>query len=126
GSKVIYNHVGTNHTEKTKKIIALVPEGGNFKQLPDKYQNVRNFNVAFTRYHREKPSSTIDTGHRHHFHYVYNRVLTVRENARLQSFPDTFIFKGNKTEQYRQVGNAVPPILARAIGEELMKYLEKG
>lgn len=122
-SKMLHNHLGTAHKEQTKKIIALVPEGGNYKDLPDKYRNVRNFNVAFTRYHSKKPANTIDTGHRHHFHYKYNRVLTVRENARLQSFPDTFIFTGNKSEQYRQVGNAVPPLLAQEIAVMLRNYL---
>lgn len=68
-----------------------------------------NLMRLWTRYDRNKPSKTIDTGHRNHFHYKYNRVPTVRENARLQSFPDDFVFLGTKTQQYRQVGNSVPP-----------------
>lgn len=60
-----------------------------------------------------------------HFHYKYNRVPTVRENARLQSFPDDFVFLGTKTQQYRQVGNAVPPLLGFSIANELIKILEK-
>jgi DNA (cytosine-5)-methyltransferase 1 len=122
-SKLLYNHIGTNHTDKTRKIISLVPEGGNYKDLPDKYKNTRNFNVAWTRYHSKKPASTIDTGHRHHFHFEFNRVLTVREKARLQSFPDDFIFYGNKSEQNRQVGNAVPPLLGKAIAKKLIPIL---
>src|SRR5699024_11072956 len=124
-SNNIYNHIGTNHTEQTKKIISLVPEGGNYKDLPEKYRKVRKFNVAWTRYHSDKPTPTIDTGHRHHFHYKENRVPTVRENARFQSFPDNFIFKGNKTQQYRQVGNAVPPLLAKQISLKLLEILKK-
>ncbi|KZE95855.1 Modification methylase BspRI [Geobacillus stearothermophilus] len=123
-SKVIYNHQATNHSEQTKKIISLVPEGGNFKDLPEEYRKTRNFNIAWTRYHSKRPALTIDTGHRHHFHYKANRVPTVRENARFQSFPDDFIFYGNRTQQYRQVGNAVPPLLAKAIAEQLTVYLE--
>lgn len=123
GSQCIHNHVATQHTEIVRKIISLVPEGGNYKDLPPEYSRTRNFHVAWTRYHSKKPAPTIDTGHRHHFHYKYNRVPTVRENARLQSFPDTFIFYGNKSDQYRQVGNAVPPLLAKATASELRKWL---
>ena len=57
------------------------------------------------------------------FHYEQNRALTARELARIQSFPDDFIFYGNKSEQYKQVGNAVPPKLGFAIAEKLKKYL---
>ena len=119
----IYNHEDTKHSEQTVKIISLVPDGGNYKNLPPEYQNKRNVHIAWTRINSIKPSITIDTGHRHHFHYKFNRVPTVRESARLQSFPDTFIFSGSKTSQYKQVGNAVPPILAEAIGVQLLKYL---
>jgi DNA (cytosine-5)-methyltransferase 1 len=122
-SSHIHNHIGTLHAEKTKHIISLVPQGGNYKDLPDRYKKTRNFHVAWTRFHGQKPAPTIDTGHRHHFHYAYNRVPTVRESARLQSFPDSFIFYGNKSQQYRQVGNAVPPLLAKAVAEELRRYL---
>lgn len=119
----LHNHLGTRHDEKTKMIVALVPEGGNYKDLPLKYANTRNFHVAWTRLHSKKPASTVDTGHRHHFHYRYNRVPSVRENARLQSFPDSFIFIGNKSQQYRQVGNAVPPLLAKVLAEKIKMFL---
>lgn len=122
-SEHVLNHQATNHSEITKKIISLVPEGGNYKDLPEEYKGTRKFNVAWTRYHSQKPTPTIDTGHRHHFHFKCNRVPTVRENARFQSFPDDFVFLGNRTQQYRQVGNAVPPLLAKAIAEELIPYL---
>lgn len=122
-SEVVKNHVAANHSDKVKKIISLVPDGGNYKDLPDEYINSRNFHVAWTRFASDKPAPTIDTGHRHHFHYKYNRVPTVRECARLQSFPDDFIFLGNKTQQFRQVGNAVPPLMAQCIAEQLKKAL---
>ena len=120
----VHNHIAAAHSEKVRNIIALVPDGGNYKDLPDEYRNTRNFHVAWTRFRSDKPAPTIDTGHRHHFHYKYNRVPTVRECARLQSFPDDFIFEGNKTQQFRQVGNAVPPIMSKAIAEALLEYLE--
>lgn len=127
-SKGIFNHIGTNHAEKTIKLISMVPEGKNYKSLPEPYCYQFKYNEALTRYHSKKPSLTINTGHRSHFHYKWNRIPTVRESARLQSFPDDFIFYGNKTEQYRQVGNAVPPMLGKVLACQLSKYLikEKG
>lgn len=124
-SSKIHNHIGTIHSEKTTKMIAMVPEGKNYKALPEKYRSQYKYNEALTRYHSKKPSLTINTGHRSHFHYKYNRIPTVRESARLQSFPDDFIFYGNKTQQYKQVGNAVPPLLGKAIADQLKKTLEK-
>ena len=123
-SMVVRNHVAAHHSRHVQDIIALVPDGGNYKDLPDEFKNSRNFHVAWTRFAADKPAPTIDTGHRHHFHYCYNRVPTVRECARLQSFPDDFLFLGNKTQQFRQVGNAVPPLMAQAIANQLLKVLE--
>lgn len=123
-NNILYNHLGTNHIEKTKKLIALVPEGKNYKSLPEKYRNQFKYNEALTRYDSKKPSLTINTGHRSHFHYKYNRVPSVRENARLQSFTDDFIFLGSKTEQYKLVGNAVPPLLGYYLGLALKNSLQ--
>lgn len=124
-SDIVHNHVAANHSEKVQEIIALVPAGGNYKDLPDEYRNTRNFHVAWTRFPDNRPAPTIDTGHRHHFHYKYNRVPTVRECARIQSFPDDFVFLGNKTQQFRQVGNAVPPLMAEVIARQITKLLEE-
>lgn len=121
---VLYNHVATDHKQFVKDTIALVPEGGNYKDLPKGWGESRTFHEAWTRYDGNKPSRTIDTGHRNHFHYQYNRVPTIRENARLQSFPDDFVFLGTKTQQNRQVGNAVPPLLGYYVGKELFKVLK--
>ncbi|KXJ59480.1 MAG: DNA cytosine methyltransferase [Alteromonas sp. Nap_26] len=123
GSRGVFNHQTTQHTDKTVSIISLVPDGGNYKDLPEEYKGTRNVNIAWTRYASDKPSLTIDTGHRHHFHYKFNRVPTVRESARLQSFPDDFVFHCSKTSQYKQVGNAVPPMLGKALGEQLIKFI---
>lgn len=120
---VLYNHVATDHKQFVKDTIALVPEGGNYKDLPPGWGESRKFNEAWTRYDGNKPSKTIDTGHRNHFHYMYNRVPTIRENARLQSFPDDFVFTGTKTQQNRQVGNAVPPLLGFALGVALREII---
>jgi DNA (cytosine-5)-methyltransferase 1 len=71
----------------------------------------------------KKPSHTIDTGHRNYFHYKANRIPTVRESARIQSFPDWFEFKGSKTSQFKQVGNAVPPLMAYELARQIAKFL---
>jgi DNA (cytosine-5)-methyltransferase 1 len=123
--KGLFNHVATRHTEYVKSVISQVPEGGNYKNLPPGIGESRKFNEAWTRYHSGKPSRTIDTGHRNHFHYKHHRVPTIRENARLQSFPDDFVFLGTRTKQNKQVGNAVPPLLAEAIATHLLKYIRR-
>lgn len=119
----IYNHEITIHNEKTIKIISMVPDGGNYKDLPKDLQDIRKVHIAWTRLNSKKPSFTIDTGHRHHFHYKYNRIPTARESARIQSFPDDFRFLCSRTSQLKQIGNAVPPLMAQAIANELKKYL---
>lgn len=124
GSTALLNHVATKHSELVKAVIRLVPEGKNHKALPPGVGESRKFNEAWTRYHSKKPSKTIDTGHRNHFHYKWDRVPTVRENARLQSFKDTFKFVGVRTQQNKQVGNAVPPLLAYCLGKQLLKYIK--
>lgn len=120
----IYNHWAVIHLKRTVNIINLVPDGGNYKDLPSKLRNTRRVNIAWTRMNSKKPCFTIDAGHNHHFHYKANRVPTVRECARIQSFPDYFRFWGKKTSQFRQVGNAVPPLLAKAIAIALKEVLE--
>lgn len=121
---VLTNHVATAHKQFVKDTIALVPEGGNWKDLPAGVGESRRFHEAWTRYDGNKPSKTIDTGHRNHFHYEYDRVPTIRENARLQSFPDDFTFLGSRTSQNRQVGNAVPPLLGKALAEKMIEIIE--
>ena len=124
-STAVRNHIGSIPIDKTKYMISLVPEGKNYKALPPEYAGLYKYHEALTRYHSKKPSLTINTGHRSHFHYKWNRIPTVRESARLQSFPDDFIFYGNKSEQYRQVGNAVPPMLGQVVAEALKPYLKE-
>ena len=119
GSSGVFNHSATIHTEQTKRIIAMVPDGGNYTCLPEELQMTRKVHIAWTRLHSDRPSITIDTGHNHHFHYEYNRVPTARESARLQSFPDSYRFLCGKTSQLKQIGNAVPPLMANAIAEAI-------
>lgn len=124
-SKVVLNHVLANHTQMIKDIISLVKEGQGLNSLPDEFRKGRNYSSLLRRMDRNKPSFTIDTGHRTYFHFSENRIPSVREAARIQSFPDYFEFLGGRQDQYKQVGNAVPPILANEIANSIIKVLYK-
>ena len=119
----LYNNEFTEHTEQTRNIIDMIPDGGKITDLPKEYWEVRKYNKAFQRMSSISQSNTIDTGHRNYFHYKENRIPTVRESARIQSFSDDFIFKGSKTSQYKQVGNAVPPLMAYAIAKAIKSQI---
>ena len=123
GATVLHNHEQSNHTEETKKAITMVPEGGNIRDIPVDKRGGRNYHALLRKMDRKKPSLCIDTGHRTYFHYEEKRVPSVRESARLQSFTDDYVFLGPKQEQYRQVGNAVPPLLAQIIAKTIYEYL---
>lgn len=126
---LIYNHEIKYPAEIVQNRISYVPQGGNWRDIPEElFENNRNnrHSSAFKRLNEKDTSVTIDTGNAHsnYFHPLYNRIPTVREAARIQSFNDAFIFKGSRTAQYRQVGNAVPPLLSKAIAEELKEAIK--
>ncbi|WP_270279940.1 DNA cytosine methyltransferase [Vagococcus bubulae] len=126
-SMIIENQDISVHNDKVVERIKHVPQGGNWKDVPEELWDTNRNNRHSSAYRRldyNAPSITIDTGHMNYFHPIFNRVPTVRESARIQSFQDSFIFKGTKTQQFRQVGNAVPPILAQVIAKELMNILK--
>lgn len=123
---VLENHAVRMPNEKVQERIAHVPQGGNWKDVPKELwetQRDNRFSSSYRRLNFKDVSITIETGHMNYFHPIDNRVPTVRESARLQSFPDSFVFVGNSREQFKQVGNAVPPLLAKAIGEALKGYI---
>lgn len=126
-NNILYNHNIKYPNETVQKRMDFVPEGGNWREVPDEMWDVIRTNrhsSAYRRLDSKDVSITIDTGHMNYFHPKYNRVPTVRESARIQSFPDDFIFTGNQGAQFRQVGNAVPPLLSKAIADALKNYLE--
>ena len=123
----IANHEKKYPNIKVQKRMEFVPQGGNWRNVPEELWDVKRDNrhsSAYKRLDEKEPSITIDTGHMNYFHPLYNRVPTVRESARLQSFPDDFLFSGTPTSQLRQVGNAVPPLMAKAVAEMIKEVLD--
>lgn len=123
---ILHNHNIRYPKEIVQTRMEHVPEGGNWKDVPEElWDTVRSnrHSSAYRRLDTRDVSVTIDTGHMNYFHPKYNRVPTVRESARIQSFPDDFIFTGGQGAQFRQVGNAVPPLLSCAIATTLKSYL---
>jgi len=114
--------------QKVQERIKYVPQGGNWRDVPPELWPSNRQNRHSSAYKRLNPytqSCTIDTGNAHsnYFHPIFHRIPTIRESARLQSFPDSFEFQGPRGSKYRQIGNAVPPLLAKAISEVIMKIL---
>lgn len=135
GSGGVYNHEAPKLSETNLKRIKYIKPGGNWTDipydlLPKGMQKARKSNHTM-RYGRIRPdglASTILTKCDPHwgayFHYSQDRSFTVREAARIQSFPDHYVFCGNTAEQFAQVGNAVPPLLAKAIGLSIINLLK--
>lgn len=124
----VYNHEVKYPAKKVQDRISFVPQGGNWRDVPEKMWPSNRQNRHSSAYKRLDPaerSCTIDTGNAHsnYFHPLYNRIPTPREAARLQSFPDDFVFNSTRGNNYRQIGNAVPPLLAKAIADALKKEI---
>ena len=133
----IYNHISPKFSEIEREMVENIPPGGNWKNIPKsvpskRLEQIRKSGGRTTYYGRlinNKPSYTISTyfhriGNGCHIHPDQNRLISIREAARLQSFRDSFIFWGPKSSIYKQVGNAVPPLLARAIAELVEPHLK--
>ncbi|WP_025627362.1 DNA (cytosine-5-)-methyltransferase, partial [Vibrio parahaemolyticus] len=143
--KSVYNHISSKLSDLDKQMLMHVPEGGNWKNIPDTVPSKRleqiresyrqgkgSRSTYYGRLRANKPSYTINTyfnrpGNGCHIHYSQNRVISQREAARLQSFPDSFVFENTMTSINNQIGNAVPPLLAYLIAKNIEKEVgEKG
>ena len=125
----LYNHVATKHSPIALERLSLIPPDCGKEFLPNEHLTKSIYSGTWSRMIRDAISVTIttrfDTPSSGRFtHPFLNRAITVREAARLQSFPDDFVFVGTKSSQMKQVGNAVPPKLARAIAEVIKKDME--
>lgn len=123
-STILYNHVATRHSKIALERLALIPIGGGREALPPEHRTKSIYSGTWCRLLENGLASTIttrfDTPSSGRFtHPVLNRCLTVREAARIQTFPDSFRFYGSKTCQMKQVGNAVPPLLSLAIATQI-------
>lgn len=129
-SEKLYNHVTTKHSDFALKKLSMIPPEGDKSHLPLEYHGKQKFSTTWSRLIWDQPSPTIDTrfdtpSNGRNSHPILNRTITPREAARLQSFPDSFIFLGTKTAICRQIGNAVPPFMAKEIAKSIKNSYKK-
>ena len=128
GSEKLYNHKASNHAEIAIKKLSMIPPECGKEYLPKDLLGNQQFNGTWGRLKWDEVSPTIDTrfdaaSNGTNNHPVLNRAITPREAARIQSFDDRFIFWGSKYYIRQQIGNAVPPLLAKAIADQIYKEL---
>ena len=126
----MYNHVVTATRETAMARFKALKEGQNFHDLAADLKTTysdaeRTQNTIYMRLKYDEPCGTVVNVRKSMWiHPVLDRAISIREAARLQTFPDSFIFEGTKDSQYQQIGNAVPPFLARAIASSLITILD--
>ena len=123
-SKYLYNHKASSHSEKALEKLAMIPAEKGKECLPEELWGKQKFNTTWGRLVWDDVSPTIDTrfdtpSNGTNSHPELNRAITPREAARIQSFDDKFIFYGSKFYIRSQIGNAVPPLLAKAIADRI-------
>lgn len=129
-SKILFYHKASNHSKVALDKLKLIPSEKGKEYLPIELIGKQKFKTTWGRLEWDKVSPTIDTrfdtpSNGKNSHPFLHRSITPREAARLQSFPDSFKFLGNKTEVCRQIGNAVPPLLAKAIADAIEKQYQR-
>ncbi|GAA9371648.1 hypothetical protein TH0638_00420 [Helicobacter pylori] len=129
-SPKLYNHQATNHSQAALEKLKLINKEQGKECLPKNLHGKQQFKSTWGRLNWNKISPTIDTrfdtpSNGTNSHPELHRSITPREAARIQSFSDDYIFYGNKTSVCKQIGNAVPPLLALALGKAILKSLRK-
>ena len=124
-SSDVPNHIAMKHSDQMLLKMSYVKDGGDRKDIPEEIRPKSGDARKYIRYSSSKPSVCVTGDMRKIFHYNQNRALTARELARLQSFPDDFIFKGNSICIQQQIGNAVPPLLAKKLAIQIKEVLDE-
>lgn len=125
---VLTEHEGPWHGERLLSVLGHVPPGGTILDVPEALRPRSYFANTYSRLWSDRPSTTITRNFgtpssSRCIHPRFDRGLTTREGARLQSFPDAYRFTGTRIKKNLQIGNAVPPLLAQAMGESLFHAL---
>lgn len=120
----IPNHIAMRHSSQMLEKMSYVKDGGNRNDIPESLRPTSGDSRKYIRYNSKKPSFCVTGDMRKVFHYNQNRALTCRELARLQTFPDTFVFLGNAGKVQQQIGNAVPVLLANKIALQVKEVLD--
>ena len=130
-AEVLRNHIVTKTTDTAMERFRALKQGQNFHALDESLKTntytdaARTQNTIYQRLNYDEPSGTVVNVRKSMWiHPTLDRAISVREAARLQTFPDSFVFCGSKDKQYQQVGNAVPPIMAKSIAKKLAKILK--
>ena len=130
-AEVLRNHIVTKTTDTAMERFRALKQGQNFHALDESLKTntytdaARTQNTIYLRLNYDEPSGTVVNVRKSMWiHPTQDRAISVREAARLQTFPDSFVFCGSKDKQYQQVGNAVPPIMAKSIAKKLAKILK--
>ncbi|MBN1800917.1 MAG: DNA cytosine methyltransferase [Candidatus Lokiarchaeota archaeon] len=124
------DHHAPNHGKNVKERISFIKPGENHQDLPKNYKLNSGYSNIYGRLHLNRPADTITancgcvSAPGRFIHPTQNRAISVREAARLQSFPDTYSFKGGLNQKYKQIGNAVPPLLAKRVAKTIKKSLD--
>ena len=131
-SDLLRNHIITRTRKTSMDRFKALKQGENFHALDQSLMMntytdpSRTQNTIYLRLDYDQPCGTVVNVRKSMWvHPVLDRALSIREAARLQTFPDSFVFMGTKDQQYQQVGNAVPPIMARTVAECLAEQLDK-